>query len=416
MSGPLSSVLGGNLQAPVQCSSSWLCQADLAAVLIVSAPDTAALDEAAAATRENLILLDPPSPSQVDTPCSLSLCCVAQGKDRILNVSICSEARTIEVYSGSQDGQEDEYLGTSRGEKFCTLASSGEDSPVTLYKAQLKLDFPVPSCKVKLLSLGGKHSVSVSEICVQVTSVPERCSQASSVLGPSINLERVQSIMDSMGGKMSPGAEELMTMMRAQQKHQAPFSAHLLQLFGSFAPGRDQKKEDVGQHAPQSSQAPDTREETAQNQASTPHTSFQQLSSSQSDLGSIMSSVLQAQMGQTPNCHSPDSLLPLLRNLCGEKKPRGEIRQESCSAPREEKVDPALEKLLSVHMERMERTLLDHIDHRMKTLQEHLDARLDRLMNLVESSSSSESSSRNTAEKMVNGQLEHRHEQDWDMH
>ncbi|XP_075072191.1 ATPase PAAT [Mixophyes fleayi] len=415
MSGPMSSVLGGSSQAPVVCTSSWLCHSELAAVINVSGPDTPFMREEVT-SREDCIVLEPPAPSEVAIPCTLSLFCVAQGKDRILNVSICSEARTIEVYSGSQDDQEEEYLGTSRGERFCSLASSGEDSPVTLYKTNLKLDFPVPSCKVKLLSLGGKDSLFVSEISVQVTSVPEKCSQASPALGPSINMERVQSIMDSMGGKISPGAEELMNMMRAQQKHQPPFSAHLLQLFGSFVHGRDQKNENDGQHTHQTSNTPHTKVETPQSQVSAPHTTVQQLSTPESDMRSIMSSLLQNQMGQAASSHSPESLLPLLRNLCAEKKPHGESR-ESSLAPREEKIDTSLEKLLSAHMERMERTLVDHIDHRVKTLQKHLDTRLDQLINLMENSKS-HSSSGNIAEKLVNGQTDHSHEQecDWNTH
>lgn len=37
-------------------------------------------------------------------------------------------------------------------------------------------------------------------------------------LGSSIDLDRVQTIMESMGSKLSPGAQQLMDMVRYQQK------------------------------------------------------------------------------------------------------------------------------------------------------------------------------------------------------
>lgn len=37
-------------------------------------------------------------------------------------------------------------------------------------------------------------------------------------LGSSIDLDRVQTIMESMGSKLSPGAQQLMDMVRCQQK------------------------------------------------------------------------------------------------------------------------------------------------------------------------------------------------------
>ncbi|KAG8551447.1 hypothetical protein GDO81_004113 [Engystomops pustulosus] len=393
MSGPQAAVLGGRPQPPMLCSSSWHCQAELSSVLKLCAADTPA-HSAEEPCRELCVLLELPSPSPADSSCSLSLQCAAQGKDRILSVTICSEARIIEFYGGSQDGQEEEYLGTSRGERLCTLNSSEEDSPVILYRTHLKLEFPVPSCTVKLLSLGGRCSVLVSEISVQMTSVPERCSQGSHVAGPSINLDRVQSIMDSMGGKMSPGAEQLMSMVRAQQKHQAPFGAHFMQLFSSFQQSRDQIKEEPRQQMQQADNIPDANGENRE-QTSTSHSSVQQISPG-NDVKSIMSSLLQNALGPGQSSPGAESLGPLLRGLCRE------TRQESSLAPKEEKTDPALEKLVSAHMERMERTLMAHIDQRMRHLQEHLDTRLDGLIHLMQGNSLS----RTSAVKLLNGHQE----------
>ncbi|XP_073402562.1 ATPase PAAT isoform X2 [Dendrobates tinctorius] len=396
MSGPLSALLAGRPQPPMLCSSSWQCQAELASVLKFSAADCSAQDEEESPSREHCVLLELPTPANGDSPCTLSLLCAAQGKDRILGITIRSEARTIEIYGASQDGKEEEYLGTSRGERFCSLESSGEESPAVLYKAHLKFEFPVPSCIVKFLSLGGRCSVLVSEIFVQITPVPDRCPQASYVPGSSINLDRVQSIMDSMGGKMSPGAEQLMNM------HQAPFGAQLMQLFGSFQHGRDQIREQARRHKSIAGTIPDTKVEN-QGQESASHSSIQQ-ASPENHMKSVMSSLLQTTVGSAASPQGPDALVPLLRNLCGQN------RQEPSSALKEEKMDAALEKLLSVHMARMERTLMAHIDQRMRSLQEHVDTRLDRLINLTQSNLLSQSST----EKLVNGQSEHGHQQDYD--
>ncbi|CAJ0963094.1 unnamed protein product [Ranitomeya imitator] len=148
MSGPRSALLAGRPQPPMLCSSSWRCQAELASVLKLSAADCPAQNDEETPSREHCVLLELPTPSKGDNSCTLSLLCAAQGKDRILGITIHSEARTIEIYSALQNGKEEEYLGTSRGERFCTLESSGEESPAVLYKAHLKFEFPVPSCIV----------------------------------------------------------------------------------------------------------------------------------------------------------------------------------------------------------------------------------------------------------------------------
>ncbi|MEE6486582.1 hypothetical protein FKM82_014637 [Ascaphus truei] len=409
MSGPMSSVLSGCLQTPVVCTSTWLCNTELCSVLEVSCWESATCNEEIP-TRESCVLLEPALSSEPCSPCTLSICCIAEGKDGILCLTIFSEARTMEVYSGPQGGQEEEYQGTSRGEKLCTFPSYGEDSPITLYKTYLKLDSPIASCKVKLLSLGGKQCVTLSKISVQVTSVPNRHPQAVSALGPTINMERVQSIMDSMGGKLSPGAEQLMHMVHLQQKHQSPFGAHLLQLLGSFerGVGREQQKEEERPHVLSASKVPDTKAETSQSHPPGPHSAPQNMVPPGSDVKAAISSLLQNQMSGISGAPNPDSLLPFLRNLSVEKNlslpEHRESREETCRPAGEETRGTALEKLVCVHMERMERTLLDHIDEKMQRLQEHLDARLDLVIGLIHGSSFSHPG--NAREKCINGQTD----------
>ncbi|XP_072280281.1 ATPase PAAT [Pyxicephalus adspersus] len=380
---------------PVLCSSSWLCHSELSSVLHVTDQVQSAAITPQSTSREECVVLELPCPPDKVIPCTLTVSCVAQGTDRLLDLGLCSDARTIEVYSISQDGQEEEYLGTSRGER-CTIQTCHE--PFTLYRASLKFDFPVPACKVKLLSLGGKQSIVVGEISVQMTSIPERISQTPSLLGPSINLERVQSIMDSMGGKMSPGAEQLMNMVRAQQKNQAPFGAHLLQLFGSLQPISQQKKEDPKEETKKTF---DTRMEAGQGLPSNQQ-------SSAIDVKSVMSSFMQNQLGKAV---SPESVLPLFANLAVQSNTNRDSERKPCSVPREDKLDPALEQVLSTHMERMERNLMKHIDQRMRCLQEHLDSRIDQLLVcLLERSGRSDSRPVTFGDKLVNGHMDYTHD------
>ncbi|CAH2322805.1 Hypothetical predicted protein [Pelobates cultripes] len=415
MSGPMSSVLSGCPQSLVTCTSAWLCDAELSSVLNVSFSENTKKEEKDI-TRECCVHLEPAPNLEIGSPCSLILYCVAQGKDRILSLNICSQAKTIEVYSLSPDGQEEEYLGTSRGEHLCTFPSNNEEaSSVTLYSTYLKLDFPVPSCKVKLLSLGGKQRLFLSEISVQVTSVPEKCSQASAALGPSINLDRVQSMMDSMGGKMSPGAEQLMSMVRAQQKHQMPFGNHLLQFFSNFGSGIDrvQKHEEGESQIPSANHLLGQKHDLhKQNQdfhpSVEPSTTLQCTGPPNSNSKTILPSFLQAQKGCIAGGFSPDSLLPFLQNLSVENKQSSTQQgatKPMCQETRETEIGAVLERLLSVQMERMERALMKHIDQKMKILEDHLDVRLDHLINVIQTSTTT--SSGTTMETKMNGDSDH---------
>ncbi|XP_075468254.1 ATPase PAAT isoform X2 [Ascaphus truei] len=340
MSGPMSSVLSGCLQTPVVCTSTWLCNTELCSVLEVSCWESATCNEEIP-TRESCVLLEPALSSEPCSPCTLSICCIAEGKDGILCLTIFSEARTMEVYSGPQGGQEEEYQGTSRGEKLCTFPSYGEDSPITLYKTYLKLDSPIASCKVK---------------------------------------------------------------------HQSPFGAHLLQLLGSFerGVGREQQKEEERPHVLSASKVPETKAETSQSHPPGPHSAPQNMVPPGSDVKAAISSLLQNQMSGISGAPNPDSLLPFLRNLSVEKNlslpEHRESREETCRPAGEETRGTALEKLVCVHMERMERTLLDHIDEKMQRLQEHLDARLDLVIGLIHGSSFSHPG--NAREKCINGQTD----------
>lgn len=58
----------------------------------------------------------------------------------------------------------------------------------------------------------------ISKVVVHVRPVVGSSSTSSPALGSRIDLERVQTIMESMGSKLSPGAQQLMSMVRFQQQ------------------------------------------------------------------------------------------------------------------------------------------------------------------------------------------------------
>ena len=58
----------------------------------------------------------------------------------------------------------------------------------------------------------------ISKVVVHMRPVSAHSSAGSPALGSKIDLERVQTIMESMGSKLSPGAQQLMNMVRFQQQ------------------------------------------------------------------------------------------------------------------------------------------------------------------------------------------------------
>lgn len=65
----------------------------------------------------------------------------------------------------------------------------------------------------QLLSLAGRNSVLVGRIIVGLQPVKPR-----PLPGSSIDLQRVQGLVEEMGAKLSPGAQNLMEMVQFQQQ------------------------------------------------------------------------------------------------------------------------------------------------------------------------------------------------------
>nr|XP_020819841.1 uncharacterized protein C10orf88 homolog isoform X2 [Phascolarctos cinereus] len=177
---------------------------------------------------EDLVLLKRKVDNEDESSCFLYLKCNPHRCEEIVSLGILSEARNMEVYA------REEYCGTSRGESVCTVHNS--ENEITLYKKYLKLECPTDCCKIKLLSFGDKQSIFVSKIVVQVRAVSAYSSTSFPALGSRIDLDRVQTMMESMGSKLSPGAQQLMNMVRFQQRNCIPLGEQLQCLLGKKEP------------------------------------------------------------------------------------------------------------------------------------------------------------------------------------
>ncbi|KAM5243332.1 ATPase PAAT-like isoform 5-T5 [Hipposideros larvatus] len=176
---------------------------------------------------QDLVILKRRLNSQDGNPCFLYLRCDPQGGEEIVSVGVLSSARNMEVYLG------EEYCGTSRGKNICNVLDNSEHEKIILYKKYLKLESSTHACKIKLLSFGEKQCVFISKVVVHVRPVSANPSTSSPALGSRIDLERVQTIMESMGSKLSPGAQQLMSMVRFQQQNRIAIGEQLQSVLGN---------------------------------------------------------------------------------------------------------------------------------------------------------------------------------------
>ncbi|XP_048167692.1 ATPase PAAT isoform X2 [Corvus hawaiiensis] len=327
-----------------------------------------------------------------EEPCELRLQCRPGAE--MVSVGIVSQARNMEVYVG------EEYCGTSRGESRGARPAPGETEEVTLYHKYLKFECPATSCRVKLLSFGS-----------------------------SIDLDRVQTIMESMGSKLSPGAQQLMDMVRCQQKNSFPLGDKLSWILGKNSDfGGDLAIDGLHSAALQSSLSPSASEPLPVKNHLTSEALYKDLRITRdlnsevpergntldserlptqqnavdlrNDLKAVGSLQVQEQAGETPNVANPQVLLPFLQNLCtqvnhlrlkdGERHigKRAVAKEEGvqCVGVEQQPICSYLEKIISKNLDLMERKLMDYIDCRMQALQTHIDNKMFLLMDLVQNS------------------------------
>ncbi|KAM6306005.1 ATPase PAAT [Aegotheles albertisi] len=341
----------------------------------------------------------------------------------MVSVGVLSEARNMEVYAG------EEYCGTGRGESLGAARAPGETEEVTLYKKYLRFECPADSCRIKLLSIGDKQRVLISKIIVQVTTVSAKPATDFPSLGSSIDLDRVQTIMESMGSKLSPGAQQLMDMVRCQQKNSLPLGDKLNWIFGKNSDlGGDHARDGlhsaaiqtllgqsaseplpVKSHLPSETVCEDLKiggdlntEVSEQGNAS----DSERLSTQQNavDLRSYFKAMgslhMQEQASGTPNVANPQVLLPFLQNLCSQVNHlrlkdgsghfgRNAVTKEEgiqCVGVEQQPICSYLEKIISKNMDLMEKKLMDYIDHQIQALQAHIDNKMVLLMDLVQNS------------------------------
>ncbi|XP_075613812.1 ATPase PAAT [Balearica regulorum gibbericeps] len=359
-----------------------------------------------------------------ETPCELRLECRPAGAGEMVSVGILSEARNMEVYVG------EEYCGTGRGESLGAARPPGETSEkVTLYKKYLKFERPAASCRIKLLSIGEKQRVLISKIIVQVKTVSAKLATDFPSLGSSIDLDRVQTIMESMGSKLSPGAQQLMDMVRCQQKNSLPLGDKLNWIFGKNSDfGGDHAIDGLRSAALQTSLDQPASEPLSVKNDLTSETVYEDLKIS-NDLNTevpeggntsdserlttqentvdlrnyfkVMGSLhMQEQASETPSVANPQVLLPFLQNLCSQvnhlrlkdgnrRFGKNAVTKEEgiqCDGVEQQPICSYLEKIISKNMDLMEKKLVDYIDRQIQALQTHIDNKMVLLMDLVQNS------------------------------
>uniref|UniRef100_A0A6J0UUN3 ATPase PAAT isoform X2 n=1 Tax=Pogona vitticeps TaxID=103695 RepID=A0A6J0UUN3_9SAUR len=408
--------------ARISAACSWECRTDLASVLRLVPEGELGAWEAVGPPQngEDSVVLEGRLNNDSIAPCLLYLHCDAHGSEEIIGLGVVSEARNMEVYIG------EEYCRTAKGEKIFTTEHDSKNNPIMLYKKYLKLDCSTASCKIKLLSIGEKQRVLISKILVQVKTVTMKSVSDFAALGSGIDIRKVQTIVESVGSKLSPGAQQLMDMVRFQQKNGHAYGEKLQNIFGrnGYMLGSnhtvDGSKEvtDLGglghlHNGPSLLKATLMAEKVAEdmninrnrqvpstgNISECPGLHAPKPSDivSQNDFRGLVSSFLQEQGNENPDIPNGTRLLPLLQTVCGQvNRLRLDERNKHCEnnsvsedcihtvGLEQQPVYMYLEKLISKNMELMEKRLMDYIDVRMQKLQEHVDNKIAAVKDLVQ--------------------------------
>ncbi|XP_032046889.1 ATPase PAAT isoform X1 [Aythya fuligula] len=416
---------GGPGEPPgVAVGCSWPCSppGELARVLCVRRGEAAGPCGASPGGSEAVaVVVEAAGGGGGEAGCVLQLQCRPPGAEEVAAVGVVSEARNMEVYAG------EEYCGTGRGESLGSAGTGGETEKVTLYKKYLKLECPAASCRIKLLSIGEKQRVLISKIIVEVKTVSAKLATDFPSLGSSIDLDRVQTIMESMGSKLSPGAQQLMDMVRYQQKNSLPLGDKLSWIFGKNSDFGDenpvdglhgatvQMSQDQSASESLSVKNPLTSETVCEDSkinldqnAQVPErenvsdsgglTTQQNTVDFRNDLKVMGSLLMQEQTNQ--NVASPQVLLPFLQNICSQvnhlRLKDGDRHLSKNTVTKEEGIQAVrveqqpicsyLEKIISKNMDLMEKKLMDYIDRQIQALQTHIDNKMVLLMDLVQNS------------------------------
>ncbi|KAF6107708.1 hypothetical protein HJG60_001626 [Phyllostomus discolor] len=258
----------------------------------------------------------------------------------------------------------------------------------------------------QLLSFGKKQCVLVSRVVVHVGPASARPAVRSPAVGAGVDLQRVQTIVRSVGSTLSPGAQQLMSMVSSQQQIFTMFHELRHSLFQpvSTAPPQGLRAGLTPGHVTGGPEAHTDR--SAQPAAGGPVTDLRgctavppNRSLPVGDLKNAVSSLLKKASDRSG---APSSeLLPLLQSLCshvnglraGQKAERpGAVSRPSdgiaAVAFGEQPVCSYLGKILTKSMDLLEKRLTDHIDQQVRALQEHIEGKITMLADLLQSPSS----------------------------
>lgn len=243
----------------------------------------------------------------------------------------------------------------------------------------------------------------VSQVVVHVRPGPAKSPASCPAPGPWVDLERVHGLLAAMGSTLSPGAQQLMSMVRFQQQRCLPLGEQLQAVLGSAAckrvlglqaspppgacarpacapaplrarPAAGRGAEDTNAPGDERPRPPAGGHPAALGEGDLAPQSHP-LPGREPDLQ------LAASFPPKRASDSPEPL-PLLQDVCGQGRPLRLRGAQGVPAPGEGGVGagpgepPAcsrLEKLLSKRLELMERRLKDHLEARLGALQEHVD-------------------------------------------
>lgn len=355
----------------VDVSSSWVCQTEghcLSDVLLsVNINDDEELSEKHDPNRGAVpVLLQQ---TEEGSPCVLSLSCrPSEPPAAVRRLLLVTEARTVEVYD-----QTGEYCGTVRGERDQTVHSDSSDSG-PFYRKQLVLSHPSTSCEVKLLSLSGRRCVQVQCLVVGLQTL-----RSGPGLGSGIDMQQVQTMVEEMGTRLSPGAQHLMDMVQFQQQNE---TSSLSSLFPMLMGGRGLSLNQPLTLTPQTS-APAPETPPTQNGGVSHDSGPSSTDSSNTESGEVRGPVSPAQITEMMSqlmkrrgltLSSAPDLLPVLQSVCGHVT---QLRLDNASAVKQLsngscELEPAMERRL----EEMERRLKEHFDRRLDALEQKLETAL----------------------------------------
>lgn len=350
----------------VSANSSWPCssQKQLSDILSTTQDDRLNDTQGFQHDRSEAVCLER---AEEDLPCVVTLLCSPSSASAISSLQVVSEARTIEVYSLSG-----EYCGTCRGEEVQLSHTNGSEEERHFYRNNLILESPAVSCEVKLLSLGGRSSVSVAHVCVGLETLKGR--QGGPRVDPGIDFQQVQAMMEEMGTTLSPGAQNLMELVQCQQKNKSDMLNGFIPLLMGGGALSCLSRGGGASSADGAGSGPN------------PPCGLEQLlsTSNQNQIPIAMSALLNSESGTV----SPD-LLPMLQSVCGQVT---QLRLEEATSPERKKngereghiccggFEKILETVVEKRMDEMERRLKEHLDLRLDALQQRLEITLQQAL------------------------------------